>query len=380
MISMQRSRPNTKVQEISAQLRAMAYERGPNAKLPTARELYTLLGTNASTLNDALHELEAQHIISRKQGSGIFVSPKLHRKTFCLLLFSRLFIAEASSPFWGILWAHFAQEMERRNALKQEYYSLHLMLEPAGGELDLPPDASLPEEALSQIVAQNVHGILAVGMQSRIYEWFCARNIPSISFAGLGSYVVQTDDTGSLDMALMSLLEQHCRAIGLWLPSTFPGEDPPHPQLQIWHDGLAANQLEHNMAFVRIGAPLFSDPDGRIRDYYQQGYRLAHDIFGQSASAKPDGLYIANDLMTSGALAAFEELGIRVGEDIQLVSHANVGSPILANIKATRHTLLEVDPALLVQTMFSLLEQVMAGHPPEERVTKVKSRLRQISG
>jgi DNA-binding GntR family transcriptional regulator len=66
-------RADTKAKLLSMQMRKMALERGPSAKLPMARQLRDSLGTTRATLHGALGELEARNIITRKQGNGIYV-------------------------------------------------------------------------------------------------------------------------------------------------------------------------------------------------------------------------------------------------------------------------------------------------------------------
>jgi len=107
----------------------------------------------------------------------------------------------------------------------------------------------------------------------------------------------------------------------------------------------------------------------------EQGYMLAREVFEGPVSARPDGLVISNDMMTDGALVAFEELGIRIGSDIKLVTHANVGSPILFG-RTKNMTVIEYDPALLAQAMFSMLDTLMAGQQPAEASVWIRPRLR----
>jgi DNA-binding LacI/PurR family transcriptional regulator len=80
-------------------------------------------------------------------------------------------------------------------------------------------------------------------------------------------------------------------------------------------------------------------------------------------------------MMTDGALVAFDELGIRVGRDLHVVTHANVGSPILFG-RTKQMTVIEHDPALVAQTMFSALDTLMAGQQPEELHIKSHPQLR----
>src|SRR4051812_45754504 len=87
-------------QDVRSQLREMAIQKGPSAKLPTQSELCVQIGTTTSTLDEALRDLEADNIIYRRQGSGIFVSPKVGYKSIAVLFSHMSEGQDIVSPFW----------------------------------------------------------------------------------------------------------------------------------------------------------------------------------------------------------------------------------------------------------------------------------------
>ena len=72
-----------------------------------------------------------------------------------------------------------------------------------------------------------------------------------------------------------------------------------------FRDALKANSLEYDPALVIEG-------DYRVESGYRAGNLLL--------SHRPDGMYVANFLMTVGLLKAAEEMGLRCPEDFGLVS------------------------------------------------------------
>ncbi|GCE22135.1 substrate-binding domain-containing protein [Dictyobacter kobayashii] len=72
---------------------------------------------------------------------------------------------------------------------------------------------------------------------------------------------------------------------------------------------------------------------------------------------------------------AFEELGIHIGKDVQLVSLSNADSPILFG-RTRNMTLLEMNSADLIRSMFTLLESLMNGEQPHEDSIYIQPRLR----
>lgn len=358
----ERPRLDVKVQELTARLRELALQKGPDVRLPTTRELCTLLKTNSATLNEALKELEQHNVIYRKPKSGIFVSPKLYRKTICVLFFSRLFFSDTLSPFWSMLWAQFGQEMKRRNAAGKEYYSFHLVPEPLDKQRDLLPE-ELPESVLEMLHDRRVHGVLAVGMEMHVYNWLIQQEIPSVTFAGVGSLMLNIYNESTVHMVIDNMVAQGCRAIGVWIPAIGSIDDyKQNTAYKGWQQQLTRSGLPVQEELFRWGEPLAFSRGYDMYDFQKQGYELAYSVFGTSGAPRPDGIFITNDLMTNGALAALDELGITIGTDVKIVTMANAGSPMLANAKAQSLTLVEVDVAELIQRMFSLMEKAINEH------------------
>jgi len=110
----------------------------------------------------------------------------------------------------------------------------------------------------------------------------------------------------------------------------------------------------------------------------EQGYRTATEVFGAPRREWPDGIVVTDDMMTRGALVALQNMGVRVGEDVEIATHANRGSKALLGYDH-RLTLVEVDPARVVSKMFGLLETLMDGGLPAKRLYTITPRLRQLS-
>src|SRR5688500_12473756 len=98
-----RSVRQTKLQETCGQLEDLAHSLGPDAKLPTVIQLRDRFGVSVATLNSALTELEAQRVIRRKHGVGIYVSPRIRQRTVCLICDPSFFRVAGASPFWNLL-------------------------------------------------------------------------------------------------------------------------------------------------------------------------------------------------------------------------------------------------------------------------------------
>jgi DNA-binding LacI/PurR family transcriptional regulator len=74
----------------------------------------------------------------------------------------------------------------------------------------------------------------------------------------------------------------------------------------------------------------------------------------------PDGFFIYPHTAVRGSLTALLELGVKVPEELQLVAHGNIESPILPPypvdwITSSSHE--------IVQSMVKQIQSVLDGHP-----------------
>src|SRR5882757_2720498 len=96
-----------------------------------------------------------------------------------------------------------------------------------------------------------------------------------------------------------------------------------------FRDALEANNLPYD-------ADLVAEGDYRI----ESGFRAGHSLL----SRRPDGIYVANHLMTVGLLQAVDEMGLRCPEDFGLVSFDDypwlgVFRPRLTTVELPKHQL-----------------------------------------
>jgi DNA-binding LacI/PurR family transcriptional regulator len=277
------------------------------------------------------------------------------------------FSDNASSPFWSLLWGHLTRIAEQRSTTKNEHISFHFLYR--------PPSQPIPEEHLSLLNSPSTDGCLVVGFNTRTDDHRSLLKVPHVVFAGGGDWMVKYDDAVSSRWAAEALARHHCQRVAYW--STTP-QDIENSFYQAYFFSRAL--LEQGFAVDRSlfrSIPELLLPMTRPLTYQERGYLLAKEVYGSSSyEKKPDGLYISDDLMTDGALVAFEELGIRVGEDVHLVSLSNTDSPILFG-RNKHMTLLEQNSEDLVRSMFSFLESLMDGERPREDSIYIQPHVRE---
>ncbi|WP_218032170.1 substrate-binding domain-containing protein [Dictyobacter kobayashii] len=355
-------REDTKTEELSKKLRQLAYEKGPGAKLPTVRSLCDMLGTTRVTVGEVLDLLEAENILYRKDRQGIFVSPKIHSKHLCILFDSSNLNGPTISPFWSLLWVRLEQEAQHRAALRDETYAIHVVSSLQNAQ------SSVEDSILKLIQRGEAHGILAIGLNTLARPWIEQLPVPYVTFAGPGRWIVQLDGSDVGQKAAHVLVKQGCKQIGFWTYNT-PLESSNE------FNGFRQALAEHNATFYPelVQQPHLISP--AVPSLQEQGYLLALNAYGPLNRMKPDGIFIADDMMTDGALIAFEELGVKVGSDVHIVTHGNVGSPVLYG-RARNMTIFDYDANDIVHAMYYLLDTLLIGQEPSEEVIWIKSSQR----
>ncbi|GCE14327.1 GntR family transcriptional regulator [Tengunoibacter tsumagoiensis] len=375
MKQIKQPKAETKVEVLCRRLHEIALEKGANAQMPTVRTLCEELSTTRVTLDEALNILEAKNILYRRQRMGIFVSPKIHHKTISILFDGSLFGTTGISPIWNMLWVQIAQEAQLRSGTKNESYTFHLMIPGSDGS------SELPDEVKQGIETHRIHAVLAIGLQNPVCSWITDHGIPCVVFAGIGSHVtcLHLDAYMMQRLAVATLKEQGCQRLGFWFPNwsaTSREEFLRFEGVYEFQQALAEAGLPYYPELVnaQILSPLeVSSPFSRINQ--KQGYQLALEVFGNPEQAKPDGLFIGDDMVTDGALAAFEELGLHVGNDLKVVTHANAGSPILFS-RTKNMAVVEFDPHEIVQVMFSSLDDLLLDSIPKSNFLPIQPKIR----
>lgn len=365
-----------KFQAVCSHLTDLAHRLGPGVKLPTVAQMRDQMGVSIATLNTALGELEAQRIIYRKHGVGIFVSERLNHKSICLICDPSFFQAAGTSPFWNMLIERSRLRAEAHN----EDFSYHFALPRSGSGIGAEPRVSpLHEGLVREIKAGCVDGILGIGLSEGDADWLEAQRVPFVAFAGPGRYMVQLASQEMIEAGVENLAQQGCRRAALWSPVAphRPGGPSTEPtEASRWFkESLERQGLPFEGGLVEENHHIFR-PDGEPHavTHQEQGFETASRVFGDRKIEPPDGILCTDDMMMVGALNAFRRLNIEPGKDVRIVTHGNVGSPVLMGWEE-HLSVVANDPDEVVQNMFSLLETLMAGQTPTERVVRVHPRL-----
>jgi LacI family transcriptional regulator len=201
------------------------------------------------------------------------------------------------------------------------------------------------ERAIELLLSKRVDGILltkaAEDFRPPLRQMIKEAKIPFVlvmrTYPKLTADAVITDDYQGAHDAVSHLARSGRRRIGL-----ISGPLKVSNAVARWqgfHDSLKAMGLPFEKELIVEG-------DYRI----ESGYRAGHALL----SHRPDGIYVANHLMTVGLLKAAEEMGLRCPEDFGLVSFDDypwlgIFRPRLTTVELPKHQLGSEAAELLIK-------------------------------
>jgi DNA-binding LacI/PurR family transcriptional regulator len=344
-----------RTEQAQERIRALARQKGPEARLPTFIELRETLGISAVTLNHALKALEAERVLERRHGVGIFVSAALNRRHVAVVCNPLLFEGVEVSPFWRLLMEHLHAAVRASTHESSLHFAAY----------DDQP-APFFDEFVRSVDQGTIHGVLGLCLDQRAAEWLEARGVPLVTFAGPGQLQATIDRVAMVRLAAEALLARGCIRIGLWINRS------PSEQTELFQNelvsALESTLRQHgkvlNPALVRLGEE---------RTFWDQGFTLAREVFGPHSDPahRPDGVISNSERLTQGALVALEQFG---ATPPLVATHANRGSRVLAPWHSSL-ICLEVSAETLAGAMLQVLEQQLAGEIPDVAALRHVPRL-----
>ena len=201
------------------------------------------------------------------------------------------------------------------------------------------------ERAVELLLSKRVDGILltkaAGDFPPTLRKMVQEVNIPFVldmrTYSKLTKDAVITDDWQGAYDAVRHLARSGRRRIGL-ISGPLKVSNA-KSRWQGFHDALKAEGIPYDVELVVEG-------DYRIESGFRAGQTLL--------SRRPDGIYVANYLMTIGLLKAAEEMGLRCPEDFGLVSFDDypwlgIFHPRLTTVELPKHQLGSESAELLIR-------------------------------
>lgn len=265
----------------------------PGFRLPSEVQLERLLGVSLITVRAALKELEVQQLVERRPGSGTYVVERRDPGKHAAILLDVDVASENLSPFY-VKWLRMLQEAFREEGIAHRVYLGRL-------PLGTHPSGNITcQELLDDVKLDRINAIYGIFVSQKPYwgEPFLQRGIPV------------------LDLTYLSLKESCVRSVFSWFRQenrkriAVIGWENPFDGRRPLTKEISKLASKYGLAFEEIS--LAMDANGWE---YGMGWERFRDIW-YAEKRKPDGLFIADDMIFDDCQKAICEMGISVPDDL----------------------------------------------------------------
>ena len=353
-------RPATK--EIGAHVRALIKNGTlPAGKgIPTTKELAAAWGVFPNTVKLALDPLVKEGLLDRRRYRGTCVLDG-HRKIRRLGIYESFGSIPASDrDFLVSLQVELARALEKQNA------ELKIWVDSKRGP------RSLPENLIEACRKREIDGIVTSHPSKEILKAMKCLPVP---FAALTSYRdcptrVEFRYADLVEKAVRRLAERGVRSVGVIsiikpeaATESSNRQDVSH-FYEIFAETAASLGLETRPEWVIH--PASSKATIEIERF---GYDAMKTLW--SRRSRPDGLFLYPHTAVRGSLTALLEIGVKIPDQLKLVAHGNIETPILTPY---RIDWINSSSREIVASMVKQIQSVLDGHPAKPiRLTHVPS-------
>jgi DNA-binding LacI/PurR family transcriptional regulator len=310
-------------------------------RVETEPALAHRFGVSIPTIRSAMLVLEREGLIERRQGSGTYVCDRHARQHIGIVLpvdglaLPTLYAFHLSLA--RRLWALFEEAGQR--------VKLYLV------NTDAPPTRpQLAHEELLEAAGQG--RLAALVVTTTIPDELTGRvSASGAILAGndeRAAVHVSFDYNGMVRDGLRHLIQagrRHIAMIGWGAP------DSHHVIGDVFADAMAGCGLTARREWIR---------DDLRASMPGAGWEAFREIW-RAGAEKPDGILIADDILYRDASIAIRELGIRVPEELMIVTHSNKGATFPQLFPAT---LLQFNPEAYAETLAQATLALLRGELP----------------
>gem|GEM_PF-3284625 len=341
-------RITNKKQQIEMHLRA-ELQRGRWAvgeQLPVEDELIQELGVSRSTIREALNSLVSEGVIVRKHGIGTFVE-RIPASSIVVCAWFENLVSPAGYWYRDLVTGI-------RGLVESEHYSFDIIVG-NGQAIDL--SVSSVGKYINGPASRDFVGAINIMPNSNLDEQFSNLGIPVVSIQNgvpVSRYSVVLDYDHLLDMAI-EITEDYGSNDFVVLYT----DDP----LEV----LGESYCTERARWFRI---LVGDDKSRLIPV--PSIPDAYDGFKEWwATRRSDTIFFMDDSVYEVASRAMLELGIRVPEDLRVITHANIGRQFHNPIQVDR---VGFDVGDVVATAWEMLSRLVSGQAVDNGTVYVSGK------
>lgn len=323
----------------------------PGQLLPGEREMLAELGVSRTTLRHALSVLVSDGLVVRKKNTGTFVADT-QVVTVAILVDYRAM----ASPFFD----YYRRLVdEAKKSVSDSRYRPMLWLT-QGDSLDemIESTALFDKRNLS-----NTIGVLNFDDDERMDKYLRELGVKTVTMSAnipVGEYSVVIDGVSVCRLAADKLRAHGHDDFAIMFFDR--SEDPKNGELdeRMWRENL---ELLRNLVGFRedrlLGVSTQSDWLSTAREVFRDWW---------AKEDRPRAIFFQDDSLCDIVMRMITELGIRIPQDLAIITHANVGRELLSPTPLTR---IGYDPLEVSRAMWNMLQQLIMGKPVVEKAVYV---------
>jgi DNA-binding LacI/PurR family transcriptional regulator len=305
-------------------------------RMPSVRELATLVGVSVKTLRAAQALLAKDGLLEIRHGSGVYLTERA--RPLGVGIYSEFNILQPRTSSFHSLVPHFLREFLEQQGVQADIY----IGKSRPGDRDNGPSntrfrADVENGRLDAVAILNAPSTSGWG------TWAQQLAIPAVGMHT--PYQVQVGYGEIITQAVRRLALQGSRRIAMlaWYKGGLK---------EALHDALNGCGLDFFPEWIRHDLhPMLSGA----------GWEEFREIW-MARREKPDGLLVADDMLFDEARIAIQELGIRVPEELQIVTHANKGAARRYPFPVTE---IQMDPQRHAEALGNMLLKRLRGEAVE---------------
>lgn len=344
-----------KVQRVEKHLRRMIL-RGqlvPGTRLPAEYRFTSKFRVSQRTIREALIRLENDGLVERRQGSGTYVLENTQTANVAVLAS----VEKLSSPA-GYFYRRLVEEAKKRIAGAGYRFVLSV------GHGQVTEEFASSIHLLDRPNAKETLGVLSTVNLGPLEQQFAEAGIHAVSIAAAapgGKYSVVLDYAHLTELGT-ELLNSRGYDDFVLMYVEFPLD-------KYDTDMIAAERRIHLKAVGDDQRRLVAVPPALK---FEQAYEAISELW--SRPDRPRAIFFHDDALCDVCTRAILELGIRVPDELAILTHANVGRRFEFPVKLT---CIEFDPAEVAAAGCEMLEKLIAQKPVDENTVYLKASIRE---
>jgi GntR family transcriptional regulator of arabinose operon len=338
-------------EDIAGVLRQEIARSRPGDRLDSEAKLAQRFSVSGVTIREALLALTKEGLIQRRQGSGTYVKDRVDDRHVAVLI-----ELDISDPRISYVYLRVPQQLRR--VLERSGYRVKLYV----GQVpptERPSEPTYPD-FIEDVLQEKIRGVVAIATQPhpKWVEPLRRQGAPVVGPPPGYSHAVNVDMEKLVRLAVERLIEAGRRKLAWmgWSPSWYPSTTLP-----VFKQSLQEHGVPFHEEWISVG--LHPSAAGA-------GWEEFREIWTARAE-KPDGLIVADDVLFRDASTAILDAGVRVPEQLMVITHANKGSGILCPFPVAR---MEIDPDEYAEAMGQMLIGLMKGELTGSQEVMVPAR------